>query len=79
MKTWTPLLITFVITVVMNAIPVFMAFVVGDEGWAQAGWAFYFFTIPLGALLLVAGFVISLVLYFKRRKTKSAPDNGKEL
>jgi NADH:ubiquinone oxidoreductase subunit K len=68
MKTWTPLLITFVITVVMNAIPVFMAFVVGDEGWAQAGWAFYFFTIPLGALLLVLGLVLSLVLFFNRRK-----------
>ena len=68
MKTWTPFVITLVVTVVMNAFPLFMAFVVGDEGWAQAGWAFYFFTIPLGALLLAMGFVISLILFFRRRK-----------
>ncbi|MBX3051221.1 MAG: hypothetical protein KF753_07110 [Caldilineaceae bacterium] len=68
MKTWLPFLIALVVTVVMNAFPFFMAFVVGDEDWAQAGWAFYFFTIPLGALLLALGFVISLILYLRRRK-----------
>lgn len=68
MKTWTPLIVALVVTFVMNAFPFFMAFVVGDEGWAQAGWAFYFFTIPLGALLLAGGLVISLIYFFRRRK-----------
>lgn len=68
MKTWTPLLISLVLTFLMNFFPFFMAFIVGDEGWAQAGWAYYFFTIPLGLLLLALGLIISLVLYFRRRK-----------
>lgn len=68
MKTWTPFLLSLVLTFLLNFFPFFMAFIVGDEGWGQAGWAFYFFTIPLGALLLALGLVISLVLFVNRRR-----------
>jgi heme/copper-type cytochrome/quinol oxidase subunit 3 len=68
MKTWVPITIALVLTFVMNAFPLFMAFVVEDEGWAQAGWVFYFYTIPLGILLILLGALISIILFFRRRR-----------
>ena len=67
MKTWTPLIVGVVITLLLNAFPWFMAFVIQAPGWAQAGWAYYFFTIPAGVVLLLLGLIISLVLFFRRR------------
>jgi hypothetical protein len=69
MKTWTPLLISLVLAVILNAYPLVMAFVVQAEGWVQGGWAVYFFTVPLGGILIMSGLVISLVLFFRRRKS----------
>lgn len=68
MKTWTPFLASLVVTFLMNFFPFFMAFIVGAEGWGEAGWALYFFTIPLGILLLLLGLVISLILFVRRRQ-----------
>lgn len=31
------------------------------EGWAQAGWAFFFASIPLGLLLSIAGVTLAIV------------------
>jgi hypothetical protein len=69
MNTWTPLIITVVFSVLMNVFPLFMAFVVRAQGWAEAGWVFYFFTIPAALVLLFLGLVISLVLFFRRKST----------
>lgn len=68
MKTWTPFLISLLVTFLLNFFPFFMAFIVRAEGWGEAGWAFYFFTIPLGALLLALGLIISLILFLRRRQ-----------
>ena len=68
MKTWTPLIVSVLLALVINAFPVFMAFVVRAEGWAQAGWAYYFLTIPAAIVLLLLGLVISLVVFFRRRR-----------
>ena len=68
MKPSLPLICSLILAFLMNAFPIFMAFIVGDEGWATAGWAFYFFTIPIGLLLILLGFIISLVLFFIGRK-----------
>ena len=67
MKPWTPLVITVVLAFLINFFPIFMAFVIKVDGWAQVGWVFYLFTIPLSGLLILIGGGISLRLYFKKR------------
>jgi hypothetical protein len=66
MKIWVPLTIALVLSFLMNAFPLFMAFVVKNEGWAQAGWALYFYTIPLTLLLLVLATLITIILFLQR-------------
>ncbi|MEL6372895.1 MAG: hypothetical protein AAFR04_02890 [Pseudomonadota bacterium] len=61
MTAWKPLLWAILIAFSINAFPAFMAFVVGDQGWVSAGWALYFFLIPLGALILVVGLIWSII------------------
>ncbi len=68
MRTWTPLVVSVVLAVGINLFPIFMAFVVRAEGFVQAGWAFYFFLVPAAVVLLLLGLVISLVLWFRRRR-----------
>jgi hypothetical protein len=63
-----PFKLAFYSSVLMNVFPAFMAFVVQAEGWAQAGWAFYFLTIPLSVALLLIGGVVSIVLGASRRQ-----------
>lgn len=65
MKTWTPLLAAIIISVLINVFPLVMAFVLRVEGWAQTGWVFYLFTIPISAVLIIGGLIISLFLYFR--------------
>lgn len=65
-----PFKLAFYASVLMNLFPIFMAFVVRAEGWAQAGWAFYFLTIPLSAALLVIGGVVSIALGASRRQER---------
>lgn len=67
MKVWNPLVVSIIIAIVINVFPLFMAFVLGSEQWKQSGWAFYFFTIPLGGILILFGFIISLILYFIKK------------
>ena len=66
MNTWTPLIAAIVITVILNAFPLIMAFVLRVEGWAQAGWALYFFIVPFSLILLLIGLITSLYLFFTR-------------
>jgi hypothetical protein len=66
MKIWLPLTVVVVLSFLLNAFPLFMAFVVKDEGWGQAGWALYFYTIPLTLLLLVLGTLTTIVLFLQR-------------
>ena len=68
MKVWIPLIYSLGWAFLMNAYPYYMAFVVGDDGWGRAGWAFYFITIPAGVVLILLGLITSLVLFFVRRK-----------
>lgn len=67
MKTWTPFIISLVLAILIIAFPLFMAFVVGDEGWVEVGGFLEIILIPAGAGLSLAGLIISLVLYFRRR------------
>jgi uncharacterized BrkB/YihY/UPF0761 family membrane protein len=71
MKTWVPITVALVLSVVMNAFPLVMAFVLEVEGWAEAGWAFYFYTIPLSLLLIVVGMLLTMILFFRRRRKKT--------
>lgn len=67
MKSWVPFVVALIITIVLNAFPAFMAFVVGDSGWAQVGWVVYFYSIPFSLVLLFVGALISLIMHRRRR------------
>jgi len=58
-----------VISIVLNAIPYLGAFVLNLPGWAQTAWAFYFFTIPVGAVLVLVGIILTIILYRKQSKS----------
>jgi hypothetical protein len=50
---------------VVLAFPAFMAFVLEIQSWAQAGWALYFFLVPLavvGGAVGLAGTVLAALL-----------------
>ena len=67
MKSWVPFVAALVITVVINAFPAFMAFVIGNDEWMQFGWVVYFYSIPFSLVLLIVGALISLILSYRRR------------
>jgi hypothetical protein len=66
MKSWMPFTISFIVAVVMNVLPLAWAEFV-DNSFYEVGFVLYFLTIPAGILLMLAGLIISLVLFFKRR------------
>ena len=39
-------------------------------GWAEAGWAFYFISIPIAIGLLLIGLIISIILVVKAKKAE---------
>ncbi|MGX5175485.1 hypothetical protein ACUR5C_15800 [Aliikangiella sp. IMCC44653] len=77
MKTWTPLIATSIVSLLLNAYPIFMASVVKAEGWLEAGWVWYYFSIPVTLVIFSVGLLTSVILYFARLgKTKTAPANS---
>ena len=68
-KPYFPLILTLAISIVMNAIPVIGAFVLNLPGWVGAAWVFYFFTVPISALLLLVGLILTIIRYRKRSKS----------
>jgi len=64
MNRWTPLLISILIVIIINAFPLVMAFVIEKEGWVQGGWAFYFYIIPASIIILLVGLIVSLKRFF---------------
>ncbi len=68
-KPYFPLVLTLVISIVLNAIPYLGAFVLNLPGWVQTAWVFYFFTIPIGAVLVLVGIILTIILYRKQSKS----------
>tara|TARA_B100000405_G_C16689359_1_gene412315 strand:- start:1227 stop:1475 length:249 start_codon:yes stop_codon:yes gene_type:complete len=66
--TWIPLLIAILISICANLYPILMAFVIEADGWVQAGWVLYFFLLPASLALIVVGWVLSLIIFFVRRR-----------
>ncbi len=64
---------------IIMVLPMFGGFVAGEDYWI-AGWAFFFFTIPLGIILAIAGTVLAIIagsLALRRGFTpKSVPITG---
>lgn len=66
--TWIPLLIAILISICANLYPIFMAFVIEEDGWVQTGWVLYFFLLPASLGLIVVGWILSLIIFFVRRQ-----------
>ncbi len=66
--TWIPLLIAILISICANLYPILMAFVIEADGWVQGGWVLYFFLLPASLALIVVGWVLSLIIFFVRRR-----------
>jgi len=60
--TFLPLVLAVVSALVVNAIPVLRAVVLREEAFMDAGWAFYFITLPGGFIQLVVGGITSASL-----------------
>ena len=56
--------ISMIIVILMNTFPLVMAFVIEKEGWAQGGWAFYFYIIPFSVIILLVGLVMTIKRLF---------------
>ena len=71
--TWIPLLIAILISICANLFPVFMDVILEADGWAGAGWALYarflFFILPASLGLIVVGLLLSLIIFFVRRRS----------
>ncbi len=59
---WIALCICIALALGINLFPWFMAFVVNSEKWKMVGWAYYFFTFPIGIALVVVGLILALIL-----------------
>ena len=67
MKTWTPFKLSLLLTIVLLAAPLIMAFVFKMDGMAEAGWTMYFLLIPASLIAITIGLITSLILKFRRR------------
>ena len=52
-----PIVSSLLSAVAINSVPAIRAFAFNEEAWVQAGWALYFFLMPLGAGLVMVGLV----------------------
>ncbi|MEL6287594.1 MAG: hypothetical protein AAFQ42_04195 [Pseudomonadota bacterium] len=55
---WGPLVRMAALTAALNAYPFIRALF--SEAWANAGWVYLFYSVPLGLVLLAVGLVLSL-------------------
>ena len=56
-----PLVIAIFAALLIIVYPIFKAFFVGDEGWAQTGWVLYILIIPAAGVILVFGALLTLL------------------
>ena len=72
MKPWIPVVVATLIAIAINVYPAFMAFVIGDRAWAQAGWTLYFLTIPAAIVLVAIGIGVTGWLYNRKNNRKNS-------
>ena len=58
-----PITASIVAAVAINSVPAIRAFGFQDEAWIQAGWALYFFLLPLGVGLGVVGLLATSICF----------------
>ena len=63
------MIVAILLAVLMNAFVFVMAFVITSPGPNEVGYLYFIFTIPAGGLLIVAGLIVSLIFYFRRKDT----------
>ncbi len=59
---WSALAL-FILGLLIGPSPVFLAVVMPeDSGWMQAGWAFLFFTVPIGLALMAITLILTMII-----------------
>ena len=59
---WSALAL-FILGLLIGLSPVFLAVAMPeDSGWMQAGWAFLFFTVPIGLALMAITLILTMII-----------------